>query len=77
MKSFPLPATVAALAALTALPVSVAASGTLLLTAALGGIIHADYVQRGQRLRFIRRSLAPLATQAATPVCRENCALAA
>lgn len=77
MKSFPLPATVAALAALIALPFSAAAAGTLFLTAALGGIIHADYVQRGQRLRLARRSLAPVAMPSRAPLCCEDRALAA
>jgi hypothetical protein len=45
---------VAALAAVIALPFSVAAAGTLLLTAGLGCIIHADYVLRQQRVRLPR-----------------------
>lgn len=46
MKTFPLPALVAAVAAFVALPFSLAAAGTLLLTAWLGLIIHADYTLR-------------------------------
>ena len=46
MKSYPLPALVAAGAAFVALPFSLAAAGTLMLTAWLGLIIHADYVVR-------------------------------
>jgi hypothetical protein len=55
MNSFPRPALVAALAAVIALPFSFAAAGTLLLTAALGAIIHADYVLRYNRIRLPRR----------------------
>lgn len=54
MKTFPIPALVAATAALIAAPFSLAAAGTLLLTAALGTIIHADYVQRYNRVRLPR-----------------------
>ena len=68
MNSFPPPALAAALVAAIALPFSAAAAGTLLLTAALGSIIHADYVQRRQRIRLprlavahIRRTQAPFA----------------
>jgi hypothetical protein len=68
MNSFPLPALAAAIAAVIALPFSAAAAGTLLLTAALGAIIHADYAQRCQRVRLprlavahIRRTQAPFA----------------
>ena len=52
--SLPRPALVAALAAALALPFSIAAAGTLLLTAALGAIIHADYVLRHNRVRLPR-----------------------
>ena len=52
MKAFPLPAIAAALAAAVAAPFSVAAAGTLIFTAALGSIIHADYVQRHRRIRL-------------------------
>ena len=54
MKSFPAPAIVAAIAAVVALPFSAAAAGTFILTASLGCIIHADYVQRRQRVRLPR-----------------------
>lgn len=54
MKSYPLPALVAALAAVIALPFSAAAAGTLLLTAGLGAIIHADYALRCRRVRLPR-----------------------
>jgi uncharacterized membrane protein len=74
MKSFPLPATIAALTALLALPFSAAAAGTLFMTAALGGIIHTDYVLRSRRLR---PSLAPLASVAVGPLGTEDRALAA
>ena len=46
MKSLPVPALASATAALVALPFSAAAAATLLLTAGLGLIIHADYVLR-------------------------------
>lgn len=49
MKTFPVPALVAAVAAIVALPFSFAAFGTLFLTAWLGFIIHADYVLRYRR----------------------------
>jgi hypothetical protein len=54
MNSFPLPAIAAALAAVIALPFSVAAAGTLFFVAGLGSIIHADYVQRHTRVRLPR-----------------------
>ncbi len=59
MKSFPLPALVAAFAAVVALPFSLAAAGTLLFTAALGLVIHADYAQRCQRIRLPKRAIQP------------------
>jgi hypothetical protein len=59
MNSFPRPAIVAALAAVATAPFSIAAAGTLLFTAALGSIIHADYVQRHKRIRLPRRAAAP------------------
>lgn len=61
MKTLPIPALVAAAAALLALPFSAAAAGTLLLTAALGAIIHADYVLGARRpaLPRCRKSRAP------------------
>jgi hypothetical protein len=54
MKTFPLPALISALAAGVALPFDLAAAGTLLLTAGLGFIIHADYALRCRRLRLPR-----------------------
>ena len=55
MNSFPLPALAAAGAALVALPFSAAAAATLLLTAGLGFIIHADYTLRRETTRLPRR----------------------
>ena len=76
MKTFPLPALIAALAAAVALPFSAAAAGTLLFTAALGSIIHADYVQRRRRVRLPRLAVAHIRrTQA--PFCFEPHQLAA
>ncbi|MES2695939.1 MAG: hypothetical protein V4773_20870 [Verrucomicrobiota bacterium] len=54
MKTYPIPALVAAVAALIALPFSVAAAGTLFLTAWLGVIIHADYTLRRCKVRLPR-----------------------
>ena len=56
MNTLPNPAIVAVLAALFALPFSAPAAGTLLFTAALGFVIHADYVQRHRRIRLPRRA---------------------
>jgi hypothetical protein len=56
MNSFPVPALFAALVAVIALPFSLAAGGTLLITAALGFIIHADYARRCNRVRLPRAS---------------------
>lgn len=56
MNSFPLPAIAAAGAALVALPFSAAAAATLLLTAALGFVIHADFVLRRRQVRLPRRA---------------------
>jgi hypothetical protein len=67
MNSFPAPALIAALAALVALPFSVPAAGTLLITAALGFMIHADYVQRHRRIRLPKRSLQPRGSNTGTP----------
>ena len=58
MNSFPRPAIVAAIAAAIALPFSIAAAGTLALTAALGVIIHADYALRYNRVRLPRLPIA-------------------
>ena len=77
MKTFPAPALVAAFAAVIALPFSVAAAGTLLLTAALGFIIHEDYVQRHRRLRLPRLSLKPRNSNTRTPFRGETHQLAA
>ncbi len=60
MKTLPLPALAAAVAALAALPFSLAAAGTLFVTAGLGAVIHADYVQR-RRLVRLPRLAAPAA----------------
>ena len=49
LKSLPLPALVAAAAAVVAVPFDLAAASTLFLTAWLGLIIHADYVLRCRR----------------------------
>ena len=52
MISYPRPVMIAAFAAAIAFPFSIAAAGTLLLTAGLGSIIYADYVLRRQRIRL-------------------------
>jgi len=62
MNSLPLPALAAAFAAVIALPFSAAAAGTLLLTAGLGAIIHADYVLRCRRVRLPKLTTAGRAT---------------
>ena len=67
MNSLPAPALVAALTAAIALPFSLAAAGTLFLTAGLGVMIHADYVQRHNRIRLPRRSLQPQARTTRSP----------
>ena len=78
MNSFPPPAIVAALAAVVALPFSAAAAGTFLITAALGSIIHADYVQRVKRVRLPRLSVQPpRPAKTRTPFASENHPLAA
>lgn len=77
MNSFPLPALVAALAAAAALPFSLAAAGTLLFTAALGAIVHADYVQRRNRVRLPRLAPRPDASGTRPPGRGENHPLAA
>lgn len=59
MNTLPIPAIVAATTAVIALPFSLPAAGTLFLTAALGAIIHADYVQRRTRIRLPRLSTRP------------------
>jgi hypothetical protein len=55
MRTFPLPALIAAAAALIAVPFSAAAASMLLLTAGFGFIIHVDYVLRTRRVRLPRR----------------------
>jgi len=77
MNSLPAPAIVAALAAATALPFSLAAGGTLLLTAALGCIIHADYVLRYTRVRLPRRPASPNTSDTRTSFRGETHQLAA
>jgi hypothetical protein len=77
MNSFPAPAIIAALAALIALPFSVPAAGTLLFTAALGFVIHADYVQRHRRIRLPRRAVQPRGCNTRTPFRGETHQLAA
>jgi hypothetical protein len=57
MKTFPLPAIVAAVAAVFAAPFSLAAAGTLFVTAGLGFIIHADYALRYRRIRLPRSTV--------------------
>ena len=59
MKTFPIPAIAAALAAVLAIPFSAAATATFLLTAALGVIIHFDYVQRHRRIQLPMRTIQP------------------
>jgi len=77
MNSFPRPAVVAALAAVTTLPFSVAASATLLFTAALGTVLHADYVLRRNRVRLPRLAAKPDASGTRPAVHAENHPLAA
>lgn len=55
MKTIPFPALVAALSAVATLSHSIAAAGTLFLTAWLGVIIHADYTLRFRRVPLPRR----------------------
>ena len=77
MNSFPAPALISAVAALIALPFSLAAAGTLLLTASLGCMIHTDYHQRRQRIRLPRRSTQPLGSSTRNPFRGEAHQLAA
>ncbi len=76
MNSLPLPALAAALAAVIALPFSAPAAGTLLLTAGLGSIIHADYVLRARRVRLPKLASARRASTRPA-LCRESHQLAA
>jgi hypothetical protein len=57
MKTFPLPAILAAIAAVLAAPFSLAAGITLFVTAGLGFIIHADYALRYRRIRLPRSTV--------------------
>lgn len=66
MKSFPVPVLAAAAAGFIALPFSAPAAGTLLFTASLGIIIHADYVQRHRRIRLPKLAATQVAPVAAT-----------
>jgi hypothetical protein len=77
MKTFPVPAIVAALAAVAALPFSAVAAGTLLFTAALGFIIHADYALRHRRVRLPRLSTKPHHSKTRIPFRAEAHQLAA
>lgn len=77
MKTFPAPAIIAALAAVAALPFSVAAAGTLFFTASLGFIIHADYVLRQRRVRLPRLATKPYNANTRTPFRGEAHQLAA
>src|SRR3954471_8536055 len=77
MNSLPLPAFAAALAAGVALPFSAAAAGTLLFTAGLGAILHADYPLRCRRVRLPRLAVAPRALTSTPDLCREQNRLAA
>lgn len=77
MKAFPLPAIAAALAAAIALPFSLAAAGTFLLTAGLGCIIHADYALRQRRAPLPRLPCTRPATSAHPTFRREPHRLAA
>jgi len=77
MNSLPRPAVVAALAAVTTLPFSVAASATLLFTAAIGTVLHADYVLRRNRVRLPRLASKPDASGTRPPTQVEHHPLAA
>ena len=77
MYSFPPPAIVAALAAAVTLPFSLAAAGTLFLTAGLGCILHADYAVRHNRIRLPRRPAPMRASTTRTPFRDESHPLAA
>jgi hypothetical protein len=65
------------LAAVLATPFSAAATGTFLLTAALGSIIHADYVQRHRRIRLPMRAVRPRPSDTRFPFRAEANRLAA
>ena len=75
MKTFPLPALVAAFAAVATAPFCFIGAVMLFLTAGLGFIVHADYALRHRRLPLPRR-----ATPVAVTIeifCREDHCLAA
>jgi hypothetical protein len=67
MNTLPTPAIIAATTAVIALPFSLPAAGTLFVTAALGAIIHADYVQRRTRVRLPRLSTRPQTSNTCSP----------
>jgi hypothetical protein len=77
MKTFPLPAVIAAFAGVIALPFSAIGALTLLLTAGLGTIIHADYALRCRRVRLPRRTALRRAAPARPTLCCETHRLAA
>jgi hypothetical protein len=77
MNSLPLPAIAAALAAALALPFSAAAAGTLLFTAGLGAILHADYPLRQRRVRLPRHAGGVPVVVSRSPLCCERNRLAA
>jgi hypothetical protein len=77
MKTFPLPALVAALAAFATAPFCFIGGVMLFLTAGLGFIVHADYALRYRRINLPRRTLAVEATIVRGSFCREEHCLAA
>ena len=77
MRSLPLPAFAAALAAFVALPFSGTAASTLLLTAGLGAILHADYPLRCRRIPLPRLVEALPAAKSRSALCCELNRLAA
>ena len=54
MKTFPIPAVIALVAAFGTLPFCLPGALTLFVTAVLGFIIHADYTLRYRRIRLPR-----------------------
>lgn len=77
MKTFPLPAIVAALAAFATAPFCFIGAVMLFLTAGLGFVIHADYSLRYRRINLPRRTLAVEATIVRGSFGREEHCLAA
>jgi hypothetical protein len=77
MKTFPLPALVAAIAAVVVAPFCPIGGVMLFLTAGLGFVIHADYALRHRRIRLPRRTLAVEATIVRASFVREEHCLAA